>query len=312
MMFEIKLYTATFKNEWDEFIKTSRNGTFLFQRDYMDYHSDRFSDCSFLFLHKGKLHAVFPANVSDNILYSHQGLTYGGLVVANNTNTTDVLLIFQELNEFLKGMSIQKVIYKPVPYIYHKIPSQEDLYALYRLNAKKIGCAISSVIFQNNKIRFSELRKRGIKKAQKENLTVCSSIDFEQFIQLLNINLQKKYGTSAVHSHDEIKYLYSLFPENIKLYVVEKSGVMIAGVVVFITPNVIHVQYIVASDVGKQTGSLDLLFHELINNIFTHVPVFDFGISTEDHGKYLNENLIFQKEGFGGRGVVYEIYEYPV
>jgi len=27
-------------------------------------------------------------------------------------------------------------------------------------------------------------------------------------------------------------------------------------------------------------------------------------------GMHLNEQLIFQKEGFGGRGVVYETYKY--
>jgi hypothetical protein len=29
-------------------------------------------------------------------------------------------------------------------------------------------------------------------------------------------------------------------------------------------------------------------------------------------GRYLNNALIFQKEGFGGRGIVYEIYEYNI
>jgi hypothetical protein len=311
-MFEITVYNQTFKNEWDEFIKISRNGTFLFQRNYMDYHSDRLKDCSFLFLAKGKVQAVLPANVMDNVLHSHQGLTYGGLVTSNKANAADVLQIFQQLNEFIKGMGIQRIIYKPVPNIYHKIPSQEDLYALHRINAKKIGCALSSAIFQNNRISFSELRKRGVKKAQKENLTISHSMDFIPFINLLNDNLQKKYGTSAVHSSDEITHLQSLFPDNIKLFIAEKSGEMIAGAVVFIMSNVIHVQYIVANDTGKQTGALDFLFHELINNTFAHIPVFDFGISTERLGEYLNENLIFQKEGFGGRGVVYETYEYLI
>ena len=37
--------------------------------------------------------------------------------------------------------------------------------------------------------------------------------------------------------------------------------------------------------------------------------IFDFGISTEQGGRYLNEGLIFQKEGFGARTVVYDTYE---
>jgi hypothetical protein len=59
-------------------------------------------------------------------------------------------------------------------------------------------------------------------------------------------------------------------------------------------------------------GALDLLFHELINNYYVDYPIFDFGQSTEQNGNYLNGGLIFQKEGFGGRGAVYETYRYTL
>ena len=311
-LFEIVTYNEGFKKQWDEFISVSKNGTFLFYRDYMDYHSDRFIDCSFLFFKKGKLYAVLPANVKDNTLYSHQGLTYGGIITSNKTSTRDVLNFFTRLDKELYDRGIRKVVYKPVPYIYHRLPAQEDIYALFKRNANKIGCNISSAVYQNKKIKFNESRRSGIRKAQNMNLTICASENFQQFIQLLNKNLQNKYGTNAVHSLNEIINLHSIFPENIKLYTAEKSNKILAGTIIYIMTNIIHVQYISADDEGKKIGAIDLLFDELINNIYLNIPIFDFGQSTEQMGNYLNKNLIFQKEGFGGRGVCYDIYEYYI
>ena len=31
---------------WDAFVRASKNGNFLFLRDYMEYHRDRFEDAS--------------------------------------------------------------------------------------------------------------------------------------------------------------------------------------------------------------------------------------------------------------------------
>ena len=80
----------------------------------------------------------------------------------------------------------------------------------------------------------------------------------------------------------------------------------------FVTPRVVHSQYIAASEQGKQLHVLDLLFQTVIRKSLVTHPYFDFGISTEKHGTWLNEALIYQKEGFGGRGVCYDWYEYDL
>ena len=48
-MFEIVRYTAEKADEWNAFVAESKNGTFLFNRGYMDYHADRFVDHSLMF-----------------------------------------------------------------------------------------------------------------------------------------------------------------------------------------------------------------------------------------------------------------------
>lgn len=311
-MIELKRYQSTNKTEWDNFLDTSRIDTFLFKRDFMDYHSDRFQDCSFLILKKNKLEALLPGNLSGKTWYSHQGLTYGGLIPSLKISTKDVLEIFKHLNEYLKSIDITEVIIKPAPHIYHKYPSEEELYALFRNGAQRISCNISSTIYQENKIPFIESRKSGIRKALREGITIIKSLEFADFWLLLEENLESTHGKKPVHTLLEIQQLQSAFPENIKLFCSVYENRVIGGALLFIMKNLIHVQYISASDHGKRLGALDLLFNELINIKFSGYPIFDFGQSTEENGNYLNEGLIFQKEGFGARGVVYESYKYSL
>ena len=152
------------------------------------------------------------------------------------------------------------------------------------------------------------MRKRQIKKASNLNLKIQEDEAFVDFWKILEDNLQIRYKKAPVHSLVEIEYLKAKFPTEIRLFSVLKDGVAIAGCLVFDTAQVAHVQYISADEEGKNVGALDLLFDHLINNVFAEKKYFDFGISTENDGHFLNSGLIGQKEGFGGRGVVYDTY----
>jgi len=307
---EVIKYDSSLKKEWNLFVGSSRNGTFLFNRDYMDYHSDRFDDYSLVVYEKGKIMAILPGNISGSEFYSHQGLTYGGLVLPVNIGTSRILDIFHYINDFLRIREIKTVNYKPVPYIYHHIPSQEDLYALFRLGATRTGCHISSTIRRGNSPGFTESRLGGIRKSRKMSMTIREEDDFSGFWRVLTENLMQNHQTHPVHKLDEINLLKSRFPSNIRLHTVRLDNEVIAGTVIYCNRNVAHVQYISASETGKKAGALDLLFNDLIYNFYTDFEYFDFGVSTEKMGLQLNEKLVFQKEGFGGRGIVYEIYKY--
>ncbi|MEI6435922.1 MAG: GNAT family N-acetyltransferase [Bacteroidota bacterium] len=309
-MIELKRFEAADSDIWDEFLLRSRADTFLFLRKYMDYHADRFSDHSFLIYRKGKLHGVLPGNRVGSTFFSHQGLTYGGLVLSAAVTAAEVLHIFNLLNDRLGADGIQKVIYKPLPPIYQKFPMQEDIYALYKLGAVKIGCNLSSSIFQRQKIQFTESRKSGIRKSKQAGIRIETGDDFHEFWTILENTLQNRHKTKPAHTVDEISRLQKLFPENIRFHVAMHGSETVAGCVMYIMQQVVHVQYISANAPGKQTGALDLLFDKLINEVYIDFPVFDFGSSTVGLGEFLNESLIFQKEGFGGRGTLYEIYQY--
>lgn len=329
-MITVKRYTPENHQTWNEFVKQSRQGTFLFDRNYMDYHQDRFHDHSLMIYYKDKLYALLPANevvsasgnkvgsdsdieISLKELVSHQGLTYGGLLTCNKMTAALTCETFEAIGNYLKQEGFSKLTYKAIPWIYHKIPSEEDLYALIHTGKASLSIReISTTIPLQNKLRFSEQRRRGIRKAKRNQLIIRQSTpeDVLAFWNILNNNLQQKYHTRPVHSNEELQLLMSRFPENIIGYSVLKDEEVIAGTILFITPQVIHTQYIGASEKGKEEGALDLLFDYVINQKKWNAPFIDFGKSTEDRGNYLNANLIHQKEGFGGRGVVYDTYEW--
>ena len=307
---EITRYSCELLHEWNQFVDHSKNATFLLNRSYMDYHADRFSDCSLVIRSKGRIVALLPANISGSIVFSHGGLTYGGLITDHRMTANLMIDIVRSINDFIKvHIGATAVVYKPSPWIYHSMPSEEDLYALSSVcHASLSAREISSTICLDNRPNFSELRRRCVKKAEKAGIYVRECDDFSAFWQILSTNLKCKYGVSPVHSLEEILLLKHRFPKQIRLFLAFLDDVPLAGTVIFDTPQVLHSQYIAASPQGKDIGALDAIFAHIIGNCHGSHRFFDFGKSTEQHGKYLNSSLIFQKEGFGGRAVCYDTY----
>lgn len=312
-MFNIELYTPTYLNEWNAFVATSKNATFLFDRNYMDYHANRFEDYSLMFYLDNTLFALLPANKVSSVLYSHQGLTYGGLILNHKATAEKIQQLFRELNVYLAQKGFQKVIYKPVPHIYHQVPAEEDLYSLFSVcNAQLTERNLSSAIDLRNKLKWSRDRKYGINRCKNNNIHVEESNDFEAFWKVLEENLQKKYNAHPIHKLKEIELLKDRFPEQIKLFTATKNGQVLGGTVLYITPTVVHTQYISANEEGKQLRVIDGIFHHLLTEREWSASYFDFGTSNEEDGHILVEPLIHQKEGFGGRGICYDWYEWEV
>lgn len=312
-MISVLKYNNTYKNIWDEFVDNSKNGTFMLKRDYMDYHSDRFEDFSLLFFQDEKLIALLPASIHGDEIRSHGGLTYGG-IISNYKMTTPIMLeVFESVKKFLKEKGIKKLLYKRIPMIYYNYPSDEDLYALFRNNARISRRDVSTCIQLENRIKFNERRRRNIKKAMKANLKVVQSSDFDGYIKLVNEVLSQYHNAKAVHSGVELKMLAENFPDIIKLFIATNDKEeMLSGVLIFVTPQAIHAQYIASSNKGREIGALDLVFDYLIKEYSINKKYFDFGISNEDEGKVLNIGLVGQKQEFGGRAIIHDFYELEI
>lgn len=310
-MIEVSQYCGKDRAMWNDFLKRTRNATFLLNRAYMDYHSDRFEDCSLLAKDRERLVAVLPANLQGDVLYSHQGLTYGGwLTPLKHFDATVMMEVMDAACGWARGKGIKSIVYKPVPHIYHSYPAEEDLYALFRHGAQLVESNISTAIDLARALPFDRGNKSGLNVARKAGIEVGESNAWSDYWILLEQVLQEQHAAQPVHSVAEMQLLHSRFPENIVLYTATLQGEMVAGVVIYYTAAVAHCQYIASSAPGRKYKALVLLFYHLIAMaVGRGCRYFDFGTSNEDHGRILNDGLLQQKSRLGGRGIVYNTFQ---
>ena len=280
----------------------------------MEYHQDRFEDFSLLIFDENQqLMAILPANKVDNTLFSHQGLTYGGILLDEKIKLSDCISITKSVFEYLSAFGFKKLIFKEVPTIYHQLPSDELQYLMFVLQGNLVRRDVLSVLDLKSQFVFSRDRKNGIKRGLKNNLIVKEEADFKSFWnEILIPNLALKHQAKPVHTLEEIQYLYSKFPNNIRQFNVYQNDKIVAGTTVFESKLVAHSQYISGNSDKNELGSLDFLHDYLISNVFKDKKYFDFGISNENQGKNINEGLMYWKESFGARSITQDFYEVPI
>ena len=307
----IKKYSENDKEIWDSFIRTAKNPLFMFERNYMDYHKDRFKDHSLLFYQENELIAILPMSEKDDALTSHGGLTYGGFITGTKMKQHIMNECVDQLILYARENGFHEINYKVIPHIYHVQPAEEDRYALFLHGAQLAKVEPSTVVNMESPLKMPKGRKAQISRAKREGCVIEEKTDYEsfaQFITLENQVLSEYHNTKAVHTVEEINLLHDCFPENIHLYAAMKEDSMIAGTIIFEYGQVVHTQYMAANEEARQIGALDLTVNTVIEKYRNNKKWLDFGISTEDGGRVLNEGLISQKEGFGGRTNVYEMW----
>lgn len=308
--YTVKRYQENDYENWNAFIGQAKNATFLFHRDFMEYHSDRFQDFSLIVLDGEKWLGVLPANIVGNQVFSHQGLTYGGLVYNEKVKLASVIEIFRSILLFLNDNKMEKLQLKLIPSIYHIKPAEELNYALFLAEAQLIRRDSMAVLDLSKPYTISKTRKECIRRGIKNNLVIKEELDFKLFWEeVLEPNLDKKYKAKPVHSIAEIEMLQRKFPNNIRHFNVYQDDKIVAGTTIFVSENVAHPQYVSGMGNKNELGSLDFLYHHLITSVFMGKRFFDFGISNEDQGKKLNEGLVFWKESFGASIIVHDFYE---
>lgn len=313
----VERYRDTDVATWDAFVRASRNGTFLFERGYMDYHRDRFADHSLIVRDaEGNIIAVLPAHVevvasgsAVQGIASHKGLSYGGVLIGPAVKTPQFLRALEAILMNLRDTDFTTLDYKTIPHIYHRYPSEDDCYAMFLLDAELTRRDILSVVDRADRLPYQQRRIRGIKKARAASIRVQVETDFGAFWPLLSATLAERFRAEPVHSLEEIQLLRQRFSENIQLFTARSaSGELLAGVVLYVSARVAHAQYIAASPAGRDVCALDLLFDHLLNDESLKARYFDFGSSHEHARRVINTGLIDQKEGFGARSITHDHY----
>ena len=314
----MRLITRQFEPDdstaWEQLCAESPQATFLHTREFLSYHGDRFQDASLMIELDGRLVGVFPAAVSEadpSVIVSHPGITFGGLLHCGKLGGERMIAAFTEAASHYRQKGFKNLVYKAVPYFYHWSPSQDDLYALFRLGARRIRCDLSCTIDLAARQKVSQRRRRSLKKARKAGVAVVEGPEYlTQLWPVLEHNLRAKHQAAPTHTVDEINLLACRFPDQITCAVVEIDGKAEAGVVIFKSRNVHHAQYITSSATANKVCALDAVFEHCISSAASAgARWFDFGISNENQGKVLNDGLYQFKSEFGGAGAVHEFYE---
>ncbi len=277
----------------------------------MDYHKERFEDYSLMIYKNDLLFALLPANSLDHHVYSHQGLTYGGLLLQSDCKFEDVLEAFKSALRFLTENGFDSLQLKILPKMYHRLPSDEIDYLMFITEAQIIRRDFSAVVDMLNPLPISSSnRKRNLKKAKANNIEVKEVNEFEAFFNVILVpNLKEQHAAMPTHSVEEINSLKSNFPNHIRQFNAYHNNEIIAGVTVFETENVAHAQYISTINSKKEYAGLDAIFDELLHRIYNDKRYFSFGISNENQGKNINQGLLKWKESFGARAIIHDFYE---
>lgn len=299
--YTVKNYHKSDYKIWNDFIDQAKNATFLFHRDFMEYHEDRFKDYSLLVFEDEKLVAVLPANKTGNAVYSHQGLTYGGLVYSAKLKAEKVELILDEILSFLKENSFETFYYKPIPGFYFTNGNQEmDFFLVTRgavLERKEMNLAINL----DSPLQISKSKLKHFRRIEDLDLDIVEEEDFTPFWdEILAPRLLEKFNVKPVHTKEEITFLKQKNSKNIRQYSVYQNNEIIAGITVFETENVVKSQYGATSKKGEEVRALDFLFINLIEKYKRKGKrFFDMGIVDEENEKGYHPGLLKQKEELG-------------
>ncbi|HEV2682348.1 MAG TPA: GNAT family N-acetyltransferase [Rhodanobacter sp.] len=308
-MLAVRPYAKADADAWDTLVERSRNGNLLHRRGFMDYHADRFVDRSLIVERNGDIVAVFPANIQDNLVTSHGGLTYAGLISTHALRAESTLAVFEQIGNHYRALGVERIVYKAVPHVFHAYPAEEDLYALHRLGSQLKRRDLSSVISLQETFHFTQGRRHSIDKARKAGIRWQVGTDPAAFHALLS-EVLRKHDVLPNHNLQELRLLQARFPQQIVLHEARREDALLAGVLVYDFGRVVHTQYMAASEEGRRLDALSLLLSELIGGIYANRVYFSFGISTEREGRVLNSGLVAQKEYFGARAVVHDFYEW--
>lgn len=319
-MLKIEIYNQSYQKDWDDFVETSRNGTFMQQRNFLNYHpTGRFVDCSLMVYNsREKLIAVVPAAQKmagqKKVFSSYPGASHGGIVVDHNFSTIEAMEIVPLLAEHCRSNNFNAIEIKMVPRIYHLWPSDEIDFALryygFSINSFELATALPIKELAKPFDHLIESTQRNIRKAQRIGVAIEESKDLATYWDILTDNLKQKHHAQPTHTLAEILDLTNRYPQSIKLFAAFLQEQMVSGVVVFLlNSRVINCFYIANDDKYQNLRSLELLFYNLINwGREKGYHYLDWGISTEDKGLSVNQGLFKFKEKFGGRGVLRESY----
>lgn len=304
----VRRYCSELAADWSSVLSDAKNGLFLFERGFIEYHGDRFNEMSAIAYLDEKPVALIPAaiNLESGEVVSHPGLTFGGVVLKREVRGDVAIAIIEAMLDSLRDWGGTSCTIKLLPQVFAQYPAAELDYVLWRRGFSLVRRDLSSILPLQNALPFNTSKNQSVKKANKAGLSVAEA-GVGEFHALLEAVLLEQHGVAPVHTKAELQILSDRFPSNIFARAAYQADTLIAGALVFKYEHVWHTQYLACSSEGRNFGALDLVISEIKKEAMAAGALYlSFGVSTESAGRILNEGLLWQKESYGARSVTHD------
>ena len=317
-MYEILPYSHEQESRWDRFVmEDSMNGTFLQTRKFLNYHPEgRFTDASFFVEKSGIVVAVVPGCNVEGKFVSHQGSTFGGPIISKDFYSGNKILeIVKDIDDYIVR-NFKSVKLKPTSPIFATVPTDLLDYSLEHSGYSRhteLSCYTPIAKGVDPLENCKRECRHNFRQSEKLNLTYgeIPESEMEKFYDFL-VKSKARYNTKPVQSLAELQNLKQRFPEEILFRGVWQDGIYLSGMMIFYfrQAKVFHFQYLAPDDSKRETNATTSLFVNAMREVAqVGCEKFSWGISTEDAGAYLNENLYRFKESFGALPCVNARYE---
>ncbi|WP_157686740.1 hypothetical protein [Nonlabens sp. Hel1_33_55] len=293
----ITRYTSVYKNQWDDFIRKSASGCFLHERDFMEYHADRFVDHSLMIWNEDELVACFPAHISNKVLKSHRGLTYASLLVDREESQFDQILA--ELIHYVRQQQFDSLELKLPPPFYNANFDWE--WSILKNSGFKTSLeSVDLVVDFTHDWQPSRKKTIGYRNGKFEKLKLVKYLSLKDFwSDLLEPQLMSRHQAKPTHNIEEIQLLQDYFNSKILQYGVVYNRELVAGITLFDFDHILKIQYAAGNKKGFELNAMDFLYLEIIKEAKEQGRKYvDLGTVNHPDGS-LNEGLLRFKKQLG-------------
>jgi hypothetical protein len=304
----IERYESRRGAEWDAFVRRARNGHFLAERGYLEYHGDRFADGSLMFFQGGRLLAVLPAHRRGDALVSHEGVPFAGLIVGPRMLHRHVRAAVEALLDYLRAEGLHRLLYTPTPVVYHATPFEDDVYVLREAGARCTTMKLSAGFPSPAPPSQSRPTARALRRAAtKKELRFHEIDDVSLFWEHLGAFLRRRHDASPVHTEGEMTLLKARFPQAIRMVMAEAAGEIVAGALLYLTDRVSRRQYLFRTSDDEARVIARLHLHVAAMPEFRRAWN-DLGTSIDPVTGRIDEGLLLSKEMLGARGTLVQTW----
>ncbi len=293
----IKKYQKDDLAQWNLFIENSLNGTFLLDREFMEYHSDRFTDHSLMIFDENILICCIPAHEVDKKWFSHRGLTYGGLIFKEVKKGNEIVEVLNAITKYLKTNNFNSCEFNLSPPIYND--AHDEILETLISNGFEITRTFDNMhVMLEDRSTVSSKKTAGYRNGTFSDLVFSTTASIEVFYnEVLVPSLKSRHAAAPVHTLKELEKLKENFSDEIIVHAVYQNNQMISGVLFFIKDNIVKSQYAASTQQGFKMRAMDFLYIESMQYFNTAgKKIMDYGTANNPDGSIISGLKRFKKE----------------